>query len=189
MQVKEILKLACSFLGKEELLDCEYFEENGEEITESVSKELDKLLTCLNVVTEEVAMSYLPLIKQKEVTFVNGKISVLDIDENIASIISIKNKSGRNLKYKYVSDEIVCLTTKAIVTYKVYPSHLNLDGTAETFGNRLSARILAYGVASEFAYSEMLYDDATIWENRFKNALLYSSEKKGELNLKQRGWY
>ena len=64
-----------------------------------------------------------------------------------------------------------------------------LDDDAETFCERLSARVLAYGVAGELCNLEMLYDDATIWETRFKNALLFSSRKKGELILKQRGWF
>lgn len=188
MQVKDILKLSCSFLGKEELLDTSYFNEQGNELTDDLANDLNKMLLCLNNVTEEIATDYLPLLKQKEVTFVNGKISAQDIDNNIFSIVSIKTKSGKNLKYKYLKDEIICVVTNAIITYKVYPNTLELNGNAESFGGRLSARILAYGVASEYAYMEMLYDDATIWENRFKNALLYSSEKKGELNLKSRRW-
>ena len=189
MQVKEILKLVCTLLGKEELLGSQYFDENGSELTDAQSGDLNKMLDCLNSVTEEIAIGYLPLLKQKEVTFVNGKILVSDIDNDILGIESIKTISGKNLKYKYLKDEIVCLVGRAIITYKIHPTALSLTSDAESFGNRLSARILAYGVASEYCYIEMLYDDATIWETRFKNALLYSSEKRGELNLKQRGWY
>ena len=54
---------------------------------------------------------------------------------------------------------------------------------------KISARILAYGVASEYCFLEMLYDDATLWENRYKNALLCAQRKKGELKLKKRGWF
>lgn len=189
MQVKEILKITCSLLGKEELLNTVYFDEQANNLTDENTKELNKMLECLNIVNEEIALCYLPLLNQKEVTFTNGKIKISDIDENIFSIVGIKNKLGNSLKFKYLKDEIVCLTTNAIVTYKVRPSILTLNQNAEDFSGRLTARILAYGVASEYCYAEMLYDDATIWENRFKNALLYISEKKGELNLKQRRWY
>jgi hypothetical protein len=75
------------------------------------------------------------------------------------------------------------------VTYKVYPEKILLDGNAESFGGKISARILAYGVASEYCFLEMLYDDATLWETRYKNALLNAQRKKGELKLKKRGWF
>ena len=189
MQVKEIFKIVCSLLGKEELLDSSYFDPNGNELTDDLSADLNKMLWCLDSVIEEISLSYLPLLKEKEVTFNNGKVTVSDIDQNIFGIIGIKTKTGRNLKYKYINNEIVCLTNSAIVTYKVHPEQTTLNGTAEDFSGRLTARILAYGVASEYCYLDMLYDDATIWENRFKNALFYISEKKGELKLKQRGWY
>lgn len=189
MQVKEILNLACNYLGKEELLSSNYFVQNGEELSADLQKDLNKLLNCLNVITEEIATSYIPLLKEKEVVFTDGKIGIDEIDDNVAMVVSVKSKSGKTLKFKYYCDKVVCLANTALITYKVYPSELTLNGDAQTFGNRLSARVLAYGVASEYAYSEMLFDDATIWETRFKNALLYASEKKGELNMKKRGWF
>ena len=189
MKVKEILKNVCVYLGKEELLASNYFEDEGEELSEQSKKDLNKILNCLNYISSEIASDYLPIIKSKEITLKNGEIGVFDIDESIQEIVSIKNKFGKNLKYKYIGDKIICLATKAVVEYKVYPKEVGLDDNAESFGGRLSSRVIAYGVASEYCYQEMLYDDASIWENRYKNALLVNSRKKGEIKLKNRGWY
>ena len=87
-----------------------------------------------------------------------------------------------------MNGKIVCLASTVTVCYKTYPNKIALEGNAEDFGGRLSARVIAYGVASEFCYLEMLYDDASIWEARFKNSLLIACRKRGELTLKKRGW-
>ena len=189
MKVKEILKNVCVYLGKEELLQSAFFEDGGSELTELQSQELNKMLKCLNLVTNEIATDYLPIIKQKEVTLTGGEINVFDIDENIHEIKSIKNKFGKNLRYKYLAGKIICLATNVVVEYSIHPEEMELDGEAESFGGRLSARVLAYGVASECCYLDMIYDDASVWENRFKNALFVNSRKKGEITLKKRGWF
>ena len=188
MKVKEILKNVCVYLGKEELLASSFFEDGGEEPTDLQKKELEKMKKCLELISSEIASDYLPIYKQKNVTLKNGEIDVFEIDENIMEIVSIKNKFGKNIKFKLIGNKVIAMATNVCVTYKVHFGEIELDGEAESFGGRLSSRVLGYGTASEFCYQEMLYDDASIWENRFKNALLISCRKKGELKLKQRGW-
>lgn len=189
MKVKDVVEDVCIFLGKEEILNSNLFKEQGEQLSEQDASDVDLIVECLNNITSEIASDYIPILKQKDVKFSDGRINISSIDNKIQEIISIKSSSGNNFKYKYIGNQIVCLASNATITYKVYPNTLTLDGDAETFGNRLSARVLAYGVASEYCYLQMLHDDAALWENRFKNALLFSGRKKGEIKLKQRGWY
>lgn len=188
MKAKEIIKNVCIYLGKDEILLSNLFTENGNELTESEKAEVDKMVNALNLITEEIACDYLPILKEKTINLKNGEIEVGEIDDNVMEIVSIKNRMGKALRYKYVNGKIVCLASTVIITYKTYPNKITLDGNAEDFGGRLSARVVAYGVASEYCYLEMLYDDASIWEARFKNSLLIACRKKGELTLKKRGW-
>lgn len=190
MKAKEILKNVCVYLGKEELLESNVFNENGEELTEQARKEFNKMLISLNFLLEDIASDYIPLLKEKEITFTNGEIDVHEIDQNIQEIVGIKSKLGRNLTYKYIGSKIICIATNAIVTYKIYPNVVEgYNDEVEDFGGRLSSRVLAYGVASDYCLMDMLYDDSSIWEHRFKNALLVNMRKKGEIKLKKRGWY
>ncbi len=189
MKAKEIIKNVCVYLGKEEILNSNLFEEGGTSLTNQENLEIGKMVNCINLVTEEIATEYIPLLRQKEMTLQNGQIEVFEIDPNIHEIVSIKSKFGRELKYKLINNKVICFATNVVVTYKAHPTKITLESEAETFGGKLSARILAYGVASEFCFLEMLYEDATIWENRFKNALFVNARKKGELKLKKRGWF
>lgn len=188
MKAKEIIKNVCIYLGKDEILSSSIFEENGEDVSGMDYLTVSRMLNALNLITEEIASDYLPIIKEKTIELVNGEIDVKQIDENFLEIVGIKNKFGKSLRYRYVNGKIVCLASTVTITYKVYPNKITLDGDAEDFGGRLSARVIAYGVASEYCYLEMLYDDASIWESRFKNSLLIACRKKGELMLKKRGW-
>ena len=189
MKAKDIIKNVCMYLGKEDILQSNIFKDGGQEPEPFATLEVDKMVECLNLINEEIAFSYLPIIKEKEIKLKNGEIEVKDIDENIMEIIGIKTKLGKNVKYRYANNKIVCLATNVIVRYKVYPEKVTIDSLSEEFGGLLSERIIAYGVASEYCYLEMLYDDATVWESRFKNALLFSSRKKGEIVLKKRVWF
>ncbi len=189
MKAKEIIKNVCVYLGKEEILASNLFETGGQVLTDVQNAEVNKMLKCLNLITSEIASDYLPILREKEIKLVNGEVDVFEIDKSIQEIVNIKSKFGKNLKYKFINNKIICLATNVVVTYKIRPSEIKIDDEAESFGGKLSERILAYGVASEFCFLEMLYDDASIWENRFKNALFISARKKGELKLKNRGWF
>lgn len=189
MTAIEIIKNVCIYLGKEEILNSSFFETNGGNLTQKEQSDLKKMLECLNFVIEEIASDYLPILKTKQVELNDGSMLLKDIDNNLQEIISIKTLNGKTLRYAISDDKLICLASKVEITYKVYPKEITLLQTVESFGGRLSARVIAYGVASEYCYLEMLYDDASIWESRFKNALLIAQRKKGEIKLKRRGWF
>ena len=64
---------------------------------------------------------------------------------------------------------------------------MQLEDEIEFF-NGLSARIYAYGVASEFLLVSGVSSDAEIWEERFKESLFMLSRKHGEHLLPKRRW-
>ncbi len=189
MTAKEIIKNVCTYLGKEEILESSFFEENGAELTKTQTKDINKIVDCINYCVEEIASEYLPILKTKMFDLSNGEINLKDIDSSLQEIISVKSHAGKTLRYAVSDKKLICLASKVEITYKVYPTHITTSSTCEDFDGRISARVLAYGVASEYCFLEMLYDDATLWESRFKNALLVAGRKKGEIKLKKRGWF
>ena len=64
---------------------------------------------------------------------------------------------------------------------------MELTDTVEFF-NGLSARVYAYGIASEFLLVSGVSDDAEIWEERFKESLFVLSRKRGEHRLPKRSF-
>ena len=189
MTAKEIIKNVCIYLGKEEILNSNFYETSGQDLTIEQQKDVDKMIDCLNYITEELATEYLPILRTKQIELSEGKVDLVKIDENLQEIISVKTFSGKTLKYAITNEKMICLASRVEITYKVYPNKITINSNAENFGGKISARVIAYGVASEYCFLEMLYDDATLWETRYKNALLVAQRKKGELKLKKRGWF
>ena len=101
MKVKDIVEYACVFMGKEELLASNIFDEEGDAPDENQTKDLNLIIRCVNNITSEIAADYLPILKQKEVTFTDGKINISSIDNKIQEVVNIKTLGGKSLNYKY----------------------------------------------------------------------------------------
>lgn len=188
MTTKQVLENVAVFLGKEDLLECPYFTNTNDEVSEEEQKDLNLLLKCLNFIVNEIATDYLPILKQKQVTFVDNMLNIKQIDDNIHKIIKIENKNGEVIKFNYINGQLMAKTTDAIITYSSYPEKADLYGEVENFNNLMTDRVLAYGTAMEYSFLNSLYDDATVWESRYKNALLVLSQKKHNIVMPKRRW-
>lgn len=188
MTTKQVLELTVTFLGKEELLDCSYFTGEQEEISDDEQKELDFLLRCLNLIISEITIDYLPIYKQKKVTFVDNKLDLSDISTNIFRIVSIKDEFENNVRFKIVDGQVISNAKTAVITYSVQASECTLNGEIQDLENIVPARVLAYGTAMEYSFISQLNDDATVWESRYKNALLSLSHKKHNMIMPKRRW-
>lgn len=192
MEVKEILKLACIFLSKEDLLEDEYFLEEVDETyveDEFRQKEIDKLLNCLNLIYDEIAKDYIPLIYEQNIEFEDGKFFYSNLEKRIFDIYSLKSQSGRNLKYKIFPMYIFSPSKSGILTYSYQPEKLTLEGKIDFFDTKIPERVFAYGVAMEYSFIVSLSDEASIWEKRFKDSLLTAMRKKSVITMPSRRWF
>ncbi|MEG1751454.1 MAG: hypothetical protein RR140_03640 [Clostridia bacterium] len=189
MTAKEIIELSAEFLGLDELLATNVFVTTGTAPTSEQLKEVNTLIRCLNLVLDEIATEFFPITKNKNIQFVNGEKLINEIDVNMLEIISLQNNDGTKIRFRADADKIYANTETANVNYRSRPiSILELTNNCDQFGLKLTKRIFAYGVAMEFSFINSLTDDATIWENRFKNSLLTQVRKNSEKQLPQRRW-
>ena len=182
MLVKDIIVLACDFTENEELGKA--IEEN-ESLSDKESKEVEKFVKCFNLVSNEVASEFVPIKKVEQFEVDNGKILFSNFSATPYKILYVKNSLGRKVRFKVFEDHIFALCKKAIVAYSTLPSPLSLDGSFDSF---LPERIYAYGVAREFYFLQSLFDDADIWEARFKDALQSYCRKKSGVVMPKRRW-
>ncbi len=188
MTTKQVLELAVTFLGKEDLLDCPYFSNENRQLTSDEEKDLNFLTRCLNLIISEVTCDYLPIYKQKEITFDNNMVNLSDISSNVFRIISLKDEFSNNIRFKIIDGKIIANVQNATIIYTKTADEATLDGNLNELQNIISARVLAYGTAMEYSYISELFDDAAIWEQRYKNALLSLSHKKHNVILPKRRW-
>ncbi len=188
MSTKQVLELAATFLGKESLLSCAYFTQNSNDITDEEQKELDILLRCLNLVVSDISTEYLPIYKEKDITFIDGQKKLSEIDSDLFQIVSLKDHYDNNIRFRIFDSHISANTEYAHVVYTVFAKNCTLDGDIDEFSVRLPDRVLAYGTAMEYSFISSLFDDAQIWESRYKNSLLALSSKKHDVVMPKRRW-
>lgn len=188
MEIINILKNACVFLKKDELL--EITELDGEDIsTEAQQKEINLLFRCLNLVYNAIATDYIPLITTENIIPVNGEILFTSLSKNFLDVKRMEDKYGMRVNYKLYPDKILTINGEVKITYSYEPEELeDLTSVMESFSEKVTERVMAYGVAMEYSFISGLHDDASIWEKRFKDSLQIASRKKAEMRLPNRRW-
>ena len=185
MNAIDIIKLACDFTGNEDL--AMKLEEENPEFTNSENKTLSVMLKCLNLIQNEVATEYIPLVAFQDVTAVDFKVDYSKFDKKPISIISAKDKLGRNIRFKAFADYLMLFAGKAKIKYYYMPEEIN--SIQDTLSQPLlPMRIYAYGIAREYYLLQNLSDDADIWEVRFKDSLSVFARKKQDVKMPCRRW-
>ena len=193
MKVIDILKDACTFLQMEDeydYLSSYNIDSNtfSNESSDSVSRNVKLLSKCVSLVVDTICSEYIKLKDSVYVYTIDGRIKYSDISENqVYSIVSVEDDGGLVQFSDYNSEICVSNSGRYRVTYLYGISNLDYDSDLSIF--RLPSKDIAYGVISEFLYIEKLYDDASIWDKRFKSTILNLLSNKKHLYIKPRRWY
>ncbi len=187
MLVKNIIKLACTYLQLNDLL--ELSELGGTKpLNANTEKELNLLLQCVNLTNNIIATEYVKLYKTAKVKSDDGVINFTNIaPSKINSIHSVKNNYGNTLVYKTFDNHIKTAAGEVFVKYSYIPDSVELNDVLSSYKTKINERVFAYGVASEYSFIKSIYDDAAMWENRFKSSLMLTSKKTG-LKIPKRRW-
>lgn len=189
MNAKNVLKIASLFVNLADEFS-PIIDETEDTVDTQTQKEFEIFLKCLNLVYTEISTDYLPILEKQRVLVENGKVYLDDISESIKDIVSVKLASNeKNVKYTLFSNYIeVGAGGYVDIVYSIYPTALTLTSDIDSFGGKVSEKCLALGTASEYCYINGFYDEAEIWDNRFKDSLQIACRKKSEIILPKRRW-
>ena len=188
MTIRSILKTACLFLNKQNL--CEKIDlPDLTDVDEADKNEIAFLLKCLNLVYQEIATDYIPLLHKENIQVVDNKILFTDLEKKFFEVVSIKDENGCKVKFKTYPNYIEVNKNEVDIVYKYTPASLDaLISTMENFSNKVSEITFAFGIVMEYSFINGLHEDALIWEKRFKDALFIRSGKKSCIKLPVRRW-
>ena len=187
MEVNKILKLCATMLQLKDLEDCM---RNPEFISENDNADLTLLMDAVNLVCNTISTDYINLTKTKIVENKSGEISFAELGEDaIYKIIKVKNMFGERVLFKVTTTGIKCDTGKLSITYSYYPREYTYGEIIDVFKSEMSERVFAMGVVSEFLFIRGNADDASIWEDRFKNAMRNIVRHRQEVVLPKRRWW
>ena len=187
MEVNKILKLCATFL---QLKNLDKVIDNSEYLLENDNEDLMLLLESLNLVTNLIATDYMNLIQSKKLKNTSGKVKFSDIHSgSIYKIIKVKNCYGENIPFRTIADGIECSTGDIVVTYSYFPKYYSYNDNIDEFGMGLTERVFAFGVVSEYLFIKGNSDDASVWEDRFKNGMRNIVRHRHEVVMPKRRWW
>ncbi len=188
MTTQQVLSLAAVFLNKQELLPL--IEQTQQPADNIETKHYELLLKSLNLCYQEISLDYLPLLFKEQLLIQNNKIYIEDLQKQPKDIYVISSlDQSKTYKFKVYDNYIdTNVNGNVNITYSYVPDELTITSQVNNFAGRISLKCLAMGTVAEFCYILGLYEDAALWEHRYKSLLKIETRKKAELKLPSRRW-
>ena len=215
MQLKEIIKNACLMLGKGEVVkyleseiddgyddgwyEDDYYPDYGDgEFGESTNSStgtdtletVNLMVNLANLVINELACTYIPLITQEQVFFSNGKAFYKNFNKKAVKILGVYTLSGNALDFADKTEYVMVsskINETLIIEYQYTPNNYALNDEIGYTEKDVSARVIAYGVASEICISEGNFDQAVMHHKRYVDEISLLTMPKNA-TIKQRSW-
>lgn len=197
MKISDIVRIAAVLLAAEDVIERL---DNPDAVTaggdgdgadgggSGAERELNLLTRCANLAVSAAASDYLPVVKERTVTASGNEIEYSQIDSSVIDVLGVQ-RGGVNAAFKMRADRLVIDGAGEYgIRYSVLPENSGLDGVIVYAHNKISPRVLAYGTACEYCIISGAFDEAAMWDRRFKDALQTAVRNKGEMKVKRRAW-
>lgn len=188
MIAKDVIKNVATFLGLTDLLDTTLLD--GSVVAdENQTKEINMMLACCNMVINQVASEYITLKDKVKVTTKTGEIKYSSISSKIIVDILKVKLNGIEIPFSCTPDKLETSVGTLEIEFAYQPSACTYLNASIDFNNfKINSRVLAYGVTAEYCFINGRYDDALVWDNRFKTSLTNINRARKEVKIKQRLW-
>ncbi len=184
MNVKEVIKISATLLGRENVVQ---YLENGQASDTQVLAEVDLFTRLCNLVISELSASYIMMKKRESVKLIGGKFYYSNLLENAVKIIGLEDRSGERINYKEYSEYLTASVENAIIEYAYKPANYGLDSEIGYKDSEISARILAIGVCAEECIINGRFEEAIMWHKRYVDGVASFCLPKNT-TVKKRSW-
>ncbi len=183
MTIKEIIKISATYLGMEDVIKYLLELEEGE----YTLTEIDTLTRLANMVINELACSYVPLTVREQLITERRMINFSDLSECALEIICAYDTDKEPVEYEQFPEYIISPSMIASVEYRYLPSNYGLTDKVGYNENQVPARVIAYGVVSEYCLTERRFDESVMWHQKYLDAISDICTPKNS-KIKQRRW-
>lgn len=188
MNRSEILNRIYDILGLENIKN----KTDDNLLTTNEANDKSCILDCYLSVMETIARSYYKIIRTKEIT-VNefGYIAASEIEniDRIYKILSFKDKNNIDAEYYFQNAFYYVNPGTYIIKYSVLPNvNYRTASANDFFPSAITEKIIAYGVAGEYLFLRGDYENASLWDYKFKTELQIVCKPDNEIILPCRRW-
>ncbi|MDD4291586.1 MAG: hypothetical protein PHX51_05065 [Clostridia bacterium] len=190
MILKDVIELSAVFCNRTKLMETGVFLQTSSNalVADVLNSDADlgRLIECANIILREMASDYLPLEVSEEVSATNGVIYFSALSKNIYEPLKLE-KNGIGAPYKVYGDCIKAQSGDYTLSYLYLPSNKSLFDTVDC-SVKASDRLIAYGTAAEYFTQNGLYEEAKLFDKRYKEGLLNCSRYRRSQRLPQMRW-
>ena len=170
MKVKEVMLTAATELGIVD--DVRAYIDEG---NEKGKKQAELLLECFNLVENELALDYLPLVKKESYIPQAGKVFYTQFSSPVARILSVENGFGEEIEFRVFATYLEVDATVVNVRYAYAPTEKTMSGESD-YQFAASERLLAFGMAAEYLAALGLLEEASVWDKKYKEGIQAAME-------------
>lgn len=182
MKVKDIVFAAAKTLGLYEGVAA-YFDE-GESTLE---REAELLLDCFNRVENSLALEYLPLYAEDELLTVTNRLEFSSFTYAPVRILGVEDAEGNPVKYTLYPKYLKAQVGHCKVTYTYTPDKKEIDGESD-FALLTAESLFVYGVLTEYCMAEGRFEESSLWEKKYKEAIEAAFKTRTCKRLSSRRW-
>ena len=182
MTVVDILMLAATQLGiaddLQDVLDG----------TTGADKKMAALLVeCFNIVENELALDYLPLYAEDEMTSDTGKIEFSKLSQSAVRILRVEDEWGNSLPFKLFPAYLVTQPKTVKITYTYTPKKKEITDNSD-YTLFASERLFSYGIAAEYCMAMGLYEESAVWDKKYKEGIEAARNNGKSARISSRRW-
>lgn len=190
MTVSEVLSLTLQNLSREDVLETDLFDENGQEATDEQEELVSDLIKCLNDTIQSIVYVYHPLKTKEEISVLNKTFLFNNLSKTIIDVLKLKNKNLVNCPFQIFPTYLECENGNYTITYTYQPEEVSgLDDEIDIPQGKVTSRILATGCTSRFFLKRGMYQDANVWDVSFQRLMLVGKHPKNVPEIAPRGWF
>ncbi|MBQ7770475.1 MAG: hypothetical protein IJ373_04740 [Clostridia bacterium] len=183
MTVKECMQLAAAHLGMEETVET-YFNGTG---TVDDNKKCELLLTCYNIVENELALDYFPLIAEDTIDSEGGVINFTSLKKDAVRITKVTDEWENSVPFQIFPSYLKTQPGKVLVRYTYAPVK-KTSTSASDFSSHVSARLISYGIAAEYTMATGFFEDASVWDKKYKESIRAAYRLQKCERIRSRRW-
>lgn len=185
MKVKEIISEVAMLLRLGEIED-ETVLEDVSLLSEQAQNEVAKILKCVNLMTVDIATNFIPVKTKEKIEVVDNAFDLTELSKTIFKPISVE-KSFHKCLFKQIENQIYLSDGTYDLTYAYIPQKFELEDDIICFG-ALTLPIFCYGVCSAYSIIGGTYDEAEMWDSKFKSGILNVCRNDREIVMPKRRW-
>lgn len=186
MKIREIIKIAAVFTAREKVYSS--LSSSATETDKTVLSEIDLFTRLVNLVTSELAASYIPMKKEEKITATDGIVRYSALKENPIKILGVYDSYGNKLSFNVFPEYMrVCGGGEITLIYAYAPANAGLDEETGYTERDVSAEVLALGTAAEYCLTEGRTEEAVAFRKRFSDGVERFCMPENK-RIKRRGW-